>query len=280
MSQLSSDDPLNPKVASSVFDLLQIELVPLAYRVNAEISARDEATMTESSRQHLFPGRTHPSATTRLPDRTLASSAPVPATDSSRANDPDPSIATAATGPGSTTTLPATAAAAATTTHPAALSTTNPLTSHAGTAALSHAQAATAPGNFDPDDAYTRESAQFRLDSLGYRVGQGLAEGYSATLAARPTTQLECIKFVCKDLWTRVFGKQIDNLKTNHRGTFVLTDLRFAPIARVSMDRVLGPKGVDPALARVQTVCIFFSPVVSFHALLSASSFFVPHQDI
>lgn len=268
MSQLSSDDPLNPKVASSVFDLLQIELVPLAYRVNAEIAARDEATMTESSRQHLFPRRTHPSATTRLPDRTLASSAPVPATDSSQVHDPDPSITTAATGAGSTTTLPATAAArTTTTTHPAALSTTNPLTSHAGTAALSHAQAATAPGNFDPDDAYTRESAQFRLDSLGYRVGQGLAEGYSATLAARPTTQLECIKFVCKDLWTRVFGKQIDNLKTNHRGTFVLTDLRFAPIARVSMDRVLGPKGVDPALARVQTVC--------FRALFPVFSIFL-----
>lgn len=25
------------------------------------------------------------------------------------------------------------------------------------------------------------------------------------------------IKFVCKDLWTLVFRKQVDNLKTNHR---------------------------------------------------------------
>lgn len=28
---------------------------------------------------------------------------------------------------------------------------------------------------------------------------------------------LDVIKFVCKDMWTLVFRKQIDNLKTNHR---------------------------------------------------------------
>lgn len=28
---------------------------------------------------------------------------------------------------------------------------------------------------------------------------------------------LDVIKFLCKDLWTLVFRKQVDNLKTNHR---------------------------------------------------------------
>lgn len=28
---------------------------------------------------------------------------------------------------------------------------------------------------------------------------------------------LDVIKFLCKDLWTVLFRKQIDNLKTNHR---------------------------------------------------------------
>lgn len=28
---------------------------------------------------------------------------------------------------------------------------------------------------------------------------------------------LDVIKFLCKDLWSLVFGKNIDNLKTNHR---------------------------------------------------------------
>ena len=28
---------------------------------------------------------------------------------------------------------------------------------------------------------------------------------------------MDVIKFLCKDLWTLLFRKQIDNLKTNHR---------------------------------------------------------------
>jgi E3 SUMO-protein ligase PIAS1 len=32
---------------------------------------------------------------------------------------------------------------------------------------------------------------------------------------------LDVIKFLCKDLWTLVFRKQIDNLKTNHRVLFL-----------------------------------------------------------
>ncbi len=33
----------------------------------------------------------------------------------------------------------------------------------------------------------------------------------------RFTDNLDVIKFLCKDLWTILFKKQIDNLKTNHR---------------------------------------------------------------
>lgn len=55
-----------------------------------------------------------------------------------------------------------------------------------------------------------------RLESLGYRVGQGLAERFAKD-KPRFTDHLEVIKFLCKDLWTLLFRKQIDNLKTNHR---------------------------------------------------------------
>lgn len=69
----------------------------------------------------------------------------------------------------------------------------------------------------------------------------------------RFTDTLDIIKFLCKDLWTLVFRKQIDNLKTNHRvhpsvlygakrrliepsqGVYVLTDHAFRPFARMSM---------------------------------------------
>ncbi|MCJ1427493.1 Trafficking protein particle complex subunit 33 [Sticta canariensis] len=61
-----------------------------------------------------------------------------------------------------------------------------------------------------------KEAAFQRLDTLGYRVGQGLVERFSRD-RPRFTDTLDVIKFLCKDMWTLVFRKQIDNLKTNHR---------------------------------------------------------------
>ncbi|ONM17924.1 Transport protein particle (TRAPP) component [Zea mays] len=52
----------------------------------------------------------------------------------------------------------------------------------------------------------------------------------------RFSDHLEAIKFICKDFWSELFKKQIDNLKTNHRGTFVLQDNRFRWLTRVSLD--------------------------------------------
>ncbi|KAJ5902490.1 Trafficking protein particle complex subunit 6B [Penicillium taxi] len=86
----------------------------------------------------------------------------------------------------------------------------------------------------EPEDEEVRETTYFRLESLGYRVGQGLAERFSRD-RPRFTDNLDVIKFLCKDLWTVLFRKQIDNLKTNHRGVYVLTDSSFRPFARMSM---------------------------------------------
>ena len=38
----------------------------------------------------------------------------------------------------------------------------------------------------------------------------------------RFSDHLEAIKFICKDFWSELFKKQIDNLKTNHRVSSVL----------------------------------------------------------
>jgi len=119
------------------------------------------------------------------------------------------------------------------------------------------------------DEEELKEAMFYRLERLGYRVGLGLVERcvcaatpchkfvnplvsfqrcrtillltncYSLTanmpLPSR-TDPLDTIKFLCKDLWTAVFRKQIDNLKTNHRGVFVLTDNRFEPLKRCSLE--------------------------------------------
>ncbi|KAL8914120.1 MAG: hypothetical protein Q9171_001236 [Xanthocarpia ochracea] len=95
------------------------------------------------------------------------------------------------------------------------------------------------------DEEEQREAVFRRLDALGYRVGQGLVERFSRD-RPRFTDTLDMIKFLCKDLWTLVFKKQIDNLKTNHRGVYVLTDNTFRPFARMSMT------SSSEALARVQ----------------------------
>ncbi|KAI5056517.1 hypothetical protein GOP47_0028335 [Adiantum capillus-veneris] len=47
---------------------------------------------------------------------------------------------------------------------------------------------------------------------------------------------LEAIKFICKDFWAEIFKKQVDNLKTNHRGVFVLQDNRFRWLTHISLD--------------------------------------------
>ena len=69
----------------------------------------------------------------------------------------------------------------------------------------------------------------------------------SSTIAASTAmleSSLEVVKFVCKDFWTFVTNKPIDNLKTNHRGVFVLQDNQFkwmnalAPLTQLPADTV------------------------------------------
>ncbi|KAL5156045.1 Bifunctional 3-dehydroquinate dehydratase/shikimate dehydrogenase, chloroplastic [Glycine soja] len=79
------------------------------------------------------------------------------------------------------------------------------------------------------------ELAARRIEAIGYQVGHQLSERYTME-RPRFTDHLEAIKFICKDFWSELFKKQIDNLKTNHRGTFVLQDNKFRWLARMSID--------------------------------------------
>ncbi|KAK6349721.1 Trafficking protein particle complex subunit 33 [Orbilia brochopaga] len=94
------------------------------------------------------------------------------------------------------------------------------------------AAGAAAVGDKEEEDA-ARDDIFSRLENLGYKVGIGLVERFSRD-RSRFTDTLDVIKFLCKDIWHLVFRKQIDNLKTNHRGVYVLTDLTFRPLVRMS----------------------------------------------
>lgn len=72
-----------------------------------------------------------------------------------------------------------------------------------------------------------------RLETIGHHVGYHI----TATLArdrARFSDTLDVLKFICKEVWTAVWGKQVDNLRTNHRGVYVLHDNNFQPLRHVS----------------------------------------------
>ncbi|KAM8954202.1 trafficking protein particle complex subunit 6A isoform 1-T1 [Pelodytes ibericus] len=71
------------------------------------------------------------------------------------------------------------------------------------------------------------------LEGMGFRVGQGLIERLTKDSPSFKD-ELEVVKFVCKDFWTVVFKKQIDNLRTNHQGTYVLQDNKFLLLTQIS----------------------------------------------
>ncbi|XP_032341720.1 NTPase KAP family P-loop domain-containing protein 1 isoform X8 [Camelus ferus] len=71
------------------------------------------------------------------------------------------------------------------------------------------------------------------LEGMGFRVGQALGERLPReTLAFRE--ELDILKFLCKDLWVAVFQKQMDSLRTNHQGTYVLQDNSFPLLVRMA----------------------------------------------
>ncbi|KAL6704651.1 hypothetical protein ACN47E_008048 [Coniothyrium glycines] len=170
-------DPTSTLLNTTCLDLLLIELVPMAYRITADLAAREEEWLHGSS--------------AAKPKRLSATS-----------NDAS-STAGGAGGAGGAAT--------------------------AGAATNGGGATATV------DEEESREAVFHRLESLGYRVGLGVVERFSRD-APRPTAPLDAIKFLCKDLWTLLFRKQIDNLKTNHRGIYVLTDNTFKPLTRMSFD--------------------------------------------
>ncbi|KAJ2399063.1 Peptidyl-prolyl isomerase cwc27 [Coemansia sp. RSA 2559] len=112
---------------------------------------------------------------------------------------------------------------------------------------LTNAQNASISGWIElPDDKELMEQVYVKLEMVGFRVGRRLAERF-APLNRRLTDTLDVVKFVCKDVWVMLFNRQIDNLKTNHRGIYVLQDNKFKWFLRMS-----GNSGGAAAARRAQ----------------------------
>jgi len=78
-----------------------------------------------------------------------------------------------------------------------------------------------------------------RLDLLGYDVGYRLIEKVAANNKFIGSEPLDLIKFICKEFWEEVFRKKVDKLQTNHRGVFVLSDLKFKWLERYTSDDIV-----------------------------------------
>lgn len=74
------------------------------------------------------------------------------------------------------------------------------------------------------------------LEQLGYSAGYRLVEKL-AREGPKFKDELDLLKFICKDFWGAIFRKQIDNLRTNHQGVYVLQDNCFRFLGRISADR-------------------------------------------
>ncbi|KAK0558039.1 hypothetical protein OC846_000031 [Tilletia horrida] len=72
-----------------------------------------------------------------------------------------------------------------------------------------------------------------RMEAVGFHVGASIAQRL-AGLRPPLSSTLDVLKFVCKELWTTIWEKQVDNLRTNHRGVYVLQDNSFKPLLRLS----------------------------------------------
>lgn len=87
------------------------------------------------------------------------------------------------------------------------------------------------------DQAQSSDSAATsKLELLGYNAGYRLIERLAKDFP-KFKDELDLLKFICKDFWVAIFRKQIDNLRTNHQGVYVLQDNSFKFLAKASQDR-------------------------------------------
>ncbi|KAF4526682.1 hypothetical protein B566_EDAN010111 [Ephemera danica] len=117
--------------------------------------------------------------------------------------------------------------------------------------------------------------------SSGYRIIERLTREWP-----RFKDELETIKFICTDFWTSIYKKQIDNLRTNNQGLYVLQDNHFRFLSKLSAGKQyleVAPKFlaytcglVRGALSNLGITCMVTAevqnmPACKFHILVQRS---------
>jgi hypothetical protein len=145
----------DPTVASSCLDFLLIELVPLAQRITDQLHARDQTLRAEYARSQIFhdqPPATSTTSTTASTTANTNTGATLTAGGEGSAHGREDG------GEGKDSAAPA--------------STLTDVSSVGG-GAMTDTTALGGAGGLDDE---TRDAVFWRLDGMGYRVGQGLVE--------------------------------------------------------------------------------------------------------
>ncbi|XP_055679050.1 trafficking protein particle complex subunit 6b isoform X1 [Lutzomyia longipalpis] len=71
------------------------------------------------------------------------------------------------------------------------------------------------------------------LEYIGFTTGYRIIERLTREWP-RFKDELETLKFICTDFWSSIYKKQIDNLRTNHQGVYVLQDNAFRFLMKIS----------------------------------------------
>lgn len=78
-----------------------------------------------------------------------------------------------------------------------------------------------------------QENDLANLEYIGYTTGYRIIERLTRDYP-RFKDELDTMKFICTDFWSSIYKKQIDNLRTNHQGVYVLQDNSFRFLNKLS----------------------------------------------
>lgn len=73
-----------------------------------------------------------------------------------------------------------------------------------------------------------------KLEEIGYMTGFRYVERLTSEMLRFHDEELDVMKFICREFWSSIFHKQIDNLRTNRSGQYVLHENKFRFITRIS----------------------------------------------
>ncbi|KAF2351526.1 Transport protein particle (TRAPP) component [Trinorchestia longiramus] len=86
------------------------------------------------------------------------------------------------------------------------------------------------------NEKQTEDEATSKLEHMGFSTGYRLADRLSRE-SLRFSDELDLLKYVCKVVWSAVYRKEVDNLRTNHQGFYVLHDNTFRFFTSISRSK-------------------------------------------